>query len=352
MNKKILAVAIASAVAVPMAAQAVEYKISGHVNRMIRYTDDGQGSDVQHVDNAASRTRFRFKANEDVGNGMKAGIYIETSVASNSSSASTAKGFGTTGSDNGDVKFDIRYSALFFSGNWGKVTLGHTSDAADGTSFADLSNTWLVNEYSSPADHGSSIAFRTTGGGTTGTAMSTGGAFSSFDGGRRDGIRYDTPSLGPVTARVSIHNNSRWSLGAHASTSLGGGELSAAIGYTDFGGTSAANDKWSGSVSYLFSQGTSITGGYGGADRVGGGSDPDSYYVKLGHQWGSNAVSIHYSETRDLSAAGEDNNFWGVGWVYTMRKDIELYAGYNHYELDRAAAEDIDMVLLGSRIKF
>jgi predicted porin len=340
MNKKILAVAIASAVALPMAAQAVEYKISGHVNRMIRFADNGSGSDVQHVDNGASATRFRIQGSEDIGNGMKAGVYIETAVASNSSSAQ-----GLKTSDGPDTAFNIRHSALFFSGNWGKVTMGHTSDAQDGTSFADLSNTWLVNEYSS-AEHAGGVAFG-------GTATTISSAFSSFDGGRRDVLRYDSPALGPVTVAVSVSNNSRWSVGAFSSTSLGGGELSANIGYTDLGGTSTTNDDmWSGSVSYLFSQGTSITGGYGASDLKGAGSDPDSYYVKLGHQWGSHAVSVHYGETRDLSAAGEDNQFWGLGWVYTMRKDIEMYAGYNNFELDRAGSSDVDVFVVGSRVKF
>lgn len=347
MNKKILAVAIASAVAVPMAAQAVEYKISGHVNRMIRFADNGDGSDVQHVDNEASRTRFRIQGSEDIGNGMKAGIYLETSWASNDATNVNIKA-----NDGGDIRFDIRHSALFFSGDWGKVTMGHTSDAQDGTSFADLSNTWLVNEWASNFDHGGIIAFGGAGN-TAGTTL--GSAFSSFDGGRRDLIRYDSPALGPVTLAVSIADNSRWSIGAFSSTSLGGGELSANVGYTDFGGTTGAggsSDQWSGSVSYLFSQGTSITGGYGQADGGTGASDPDSFYLKLGHQWGSHAVSIHYGETHDLSARDEDNTFWGVGWVYTMRKDIEMYAGYNNYELDRNNTDNVDIFVVGTRVKF
>jgi predicted porin len=345
MNKKLLAVAIAGAVAAPMSAQAIDYSISGHVNRMIRFADDGQGSDVQHVDNEASRTRFRIQGSEDIGNGMKAGIYLETSWASNDATNVPLKA-----ADTGDIRFDIRHSALFFSGDWGKVTLGHTSDAHDGASFADLSNTWLVNEWATNFDHGGGIAFRTTAGGTAGTTL--GGAFSSFDGGRRDGLRYDSPALGPVSVAVSVHNDSRWSIGAYSSTSLGGGELSANIGYTDFGGTSAADDKWSASASYLFSQGTNITLGYGQSDGGAGAADPDMYYVKLGHQWGSHAVSIHYGESSDLSARSEDNTMWGVGWVYTMRKDIELYAGYNNFELDRAGTEDVDLFVVGSRVKF
>jgi predicted porin len=347
MNKKALAVAIAGALVVPATASAIEYTISGQVNRAIRFADDGQGSAVQHIDNGASNTRFRFQGSEDIGNGMKAGIYIETAVASNFGSSHALK----TG-DGPDNAFTIRHSALFFSGNWGKVSLGHTSDAHDGRSFADLSNTWLVNEVSSFTEHGGAIAWRTSAGGTAG-GTTLGSAFGSFDGGRRDVIRYDTPAMGPASAAVSIGNNERWSVGGGLYTALGGGELSMAAGYTDTGGTSAAvDDFFSVSASYLFSQGTSLTLMYGESDATAAGIDPQQYYAKLGHQWGNHAVSIHYGESEDISAAGEDNEFWGVGWVYTMRKDIELYAGYNNYELDRAGSEDIDMVLVGSRIKF
>lgn len=344
MNKKALAVAIAGALVVPATASAIEYTISGQVNRAIRFADNGAGSAVQHIDNGASNSRINFSASEDIGNGMKAGARIEWAMASNFGSAHALK----TG--DGPDNTAIRVSALFFSGNWGKVTLGHSYDAHDGRSFSDLSNTWLVNEISSFTEHGGAIAFG-GGGGTT-----LGSAFASFDGGRRDGIRYDTPALGPVTAAVSIHNNERWAIGAGLSTALGGGELSMGVGYTDTGGAGnaagAVSDFFGISASYLFSQGTSLTLMYGESDITGGGVSPEQYYAKLGHQWGNHAVSIHYGESDDVSARGEDNTFWGLGWVYTMRKDIELYAGYNNYELDRPGASDIDMFLVGSRVRF
>ena len=77
MNKKILAVAVSSALAAPMAAHAVKYKLSGQVNRAIVYTDDGEGSDVQFIDNGSSGTRWRMKGSEDIGNGMKVGFNWE-----------------------------------------------------------------------------------------------------------------------------------------------------------------------------------------------------------------------------------------------------------------------------------
>ena len=84
MNKKALAVAISSALAVPMAAQAVSYNLSGQVNRVIMFADDGVASDIFFADNTASNTRFRLTGSEDMGNGMTAGFNLEWASSVNS----------------------------------------------------------------------------------------------------------------------------------------------------------------------------------------------------------------------------------------------------------------------------
>ena len=92
MNKKILAVAVSSALAAPMAAHAVKYKLSGQVNRAIVYTDDGEGSDVQFIDNGSSGTRWRMKGSEDIGNGMKVGFNWEWQRSSNGGGGAIGSG--------------------------------------------------------------------------------------------------------------------------------------------------------------------------------------------------------------------------------------------------------------------
>ncbi len=57
MNKKVLAVAVSSALAAPMAAHAVKYKLSGQINRAAVYQNDGNNSDIQFIDNVSSGTR-------------------------------------------------------------------------------------------------------------------------------------------------------------------------------------------------------------------------------------------------------------------------------------------------------
>ena len=92
MNKKLLAVAVGSAIAAPMTAQAIDFKVSGHVNRMIRFADNGAGSDIQQTDNTASRSRVRFTGSQEIGSGITAGVRVEFGVASNLSGQTAAQG--------------------------------------------------------------------------------------------------------------------------------------------------------------------------------------------------------------------------------------------------------------------
>ncbi len=342
MNKKLLAVAVSGALTVPVVAQAIDFKISGHVNRMIRFADDGKGSDIQFLDNSASRTRFRFLGAQDIGNGMQAGIRIETSVASNVSGKTPLKDTGSSF----DTAVDIRHSALYFDGRWGRLTMGHTSTATDGIAFADLSGTALVDEVSS-AELASAVAWRTSGGDSF---ASIGASRTSGDGDRRDTLRYDSPALGPVTIAASVSDRSVWGVGAYLDHDFSIGSFSLYGGYED---REPAEDleQWAVSTSFLHNSGFNITGSFGSRDNKEANSkDPFNWYVKGGYKWGNNAISGSYGDTQrglnctafsgalDCSAGlggSADSRMWGLGYVYTMKKPgIEFYAGYKNFDLD------------------
>ncbi|MFT5448538.1 MAG: putative porin, partial [Gammaproteobacteria bacterium] len=89
MNKKLLTIAIAGAMAAPMAAHAIKWKMSGQVNRAVTIIDDGVQSDLRSTDNDASQTRFRMRGSEDMGNGMKVGAYWELGISSSPSTKAT-----------------------------------------------------------------------------------------------------------------------------------------------------------------------------------------------------------------------------------------------------------------------
>ena len=355
MNKKLLAVAISSALAAPMAAQAIEASVSGHVNRAITFVDDGTASDWSSVDNMASQSRLRVVGSGDLGmGGMKVGTVMEWGFSSNRSSGITIKGRnGNTAG--GDLNPNLRHSRLFFSGSWGKVTMGHGSGAFDGTAYYgdQGGSVFLAGIENGTATHAGGVAFRTANGAAAGHTV--GQAFGTLDGGRYDNIRYDSPKLGPLGVAIDLGDNQRYSVAATLSTKFSGASVKAKIGYED-NENDGGYDQWGLSAGVLFSQGTNITVAY--ADRDDGGNDPSSFYVKLGHRWGPNrvnSVAIDYIQLDDRRAAGSESTSWGIGFAHDIPgPKVQLYTGYRNWDLDIAGAniDDVDGFNLGARVRF
>ncbi len=271
MNKKVLAVAVSSALAAPMAAHAVKYKLSGQINRAAVYQNDGENSDIQFVDNGASGTRWRMTGSEEIGNGMKVGFNWEWQRSSNPGTAAIGTDGDRAASNN------LRKAEVWFSGGWGKVSLGQGDGAGNGATEVDLSDTWNV-AYVVQDTMGSNIAWRTSAGGTlpgatttapgtVGTAvvpvattapLTYGTTYKTYDAfSRYDRIRYDSPALGPVTLSVSAGARDKYEAAARWSQGIGGGQISAALFY----GTHSAggiDNTYGGSIAYLFSFGTNL----------------------------------------------------------------------------------------------
>ena len=390
MQKKALAVAIAGALAVPTAAQAVDYKISGQVNRGFMYLDDGVGTDFQFVDNDNSSTRFRFKGSEKIGRGLTAGFLWEVQMESNSSATVTVK---QAGDGPGPVTFTERHIAAFFDGRWGKVTLGQTDGAANGTVERDLSGTTVV-ALNSRQTVGGAIAFKSKNvfnpnlTDSAGRTVTIGTAYNHFDGlSRYDLVRYDTPTIGPgIVLSASVGGNDRFEGSGSIRTGLFGGKLDAALFYgSDKQRTNT--EQYGGSLSFLFAQGFSISGhaasrSYKGKTTGGRNSlrsdSNNTWGIKGGYKWGNNAVGIDFSQANDavlvgqnaadLAAGGFAGNYqgelntFGLSYVYTLPKPkVELYAGWRLWSLDSlpiqqmgtpGSTEDVNTVLAGTRIKF
>jgi predicted porin len=365
MNKKLLTVAVSSALAAPMAAQAVKYKLSGQVNRAAVYHNDGQQSDVQFVDNVSSGTRWRMTGSEDIGSGMKVGFNWEWQRSSNpGASAGPIRSSGTGDSSDSNT---FRRAEVWFSGGWGKVSLGQGDGAGNGTTEVDLSSTWNV-AYVGRASFGGGIAWRTSSGAgitATGTvsasstsALTHGDTFDNFDAfGRYDRIRYDSPALGPVTLSVSAGQADKYEGAVRWSQGLGGGQISAALFYGRTGGS--IENRYGGSAAYLFSFGTNIQASYSENEPIlasgATGTKGKNWYVKVGHNWGNNSVSVGYGESKDVTVGFKDKG-GNVGYNYNIPKaKVDLYAGLAWNQLDVPGALDVDdiyTVSVGTKLKF
>ena len=168
MERKLIAAAVSSALALPMAAQAVEFSASGHVNRAIISVDDGgeNDGDLQHVDADSSETRFRFTGSEELNNGTTAGVQLELGRPSD---------------------WRTRHANVYLSTAGGKLTIGQASTATDGMAHADLGGpSWLGGATNWCSYHSARAD------GTDGEVA----ACPSNDGGHSGVLRYDTPALG------------------------------------------------------------------------------------------------------------------------------------------------------------
>ena len=227
MQKSVLTAAIAAALAVPMAAQAVEVTLSGHVNRALFITDSDSGTKAYEGDNGSSGSRFRFSGSGEMMDGRSAGIKLE---------------YGAGGA--GGAGLSLRYADLNFAGEFGKFSIGHGDQAGESSVYNDKSGT-------------TGIAHGQDKGGST-----LGGYFGSLDGGgsRNGRLRYDTPAFGPVSVGVSVGNGDAVSAGVKLSQDFGGTAFSAAVGTIMQPGNESTI---SGSAGVKLASGITISGAWG-----------------------------------------------------------------------------------------
>ncbi len=334
-------------------AQAVDFKISGQINRAILWGDNGNDSDTKFVDNDNSSTRFRFTGSNTFDEVWKVGIVWENQMESNSS-ADTDIDIGTNG-DTADVTFTERKMEFYVEHTkFGKLSLGQGDTASNSTSEVDLSGTDVVN-YSSIEDMAGGFNFRT---GDDVVVTSVGSAFSNFDGySRRDRIRYDTPKFGPVYFSTSYMNGQSWDLaGRFAYEWEGVGKLAAAAHYTGADTQRDPFKQYSGSISFLHSSGFNITVSGGGRNDVSGrDEDPYNLYGKLGYKFGKWALSVDYTYSENVGADDDEATSIGAAAVWNIWESVQFYGSYRWHDLDRDTVnniEDLHAVMVGGRVKF
>ena len=321
MNGKHLAIVVAGAVA-PVAAPALDVSVSGQVNRAIRFADNSAGSDVQHIDGFESRLRFRLAAESDAMLGITAGAHIE-----HGSSKHGGDGVGVESAD-GEVSFDARYSLLYFSGNFGEVTMGKATSAGNGVMWSGHSGAWMGTEYS--ADTASGLGVWTTGG--TATEYPVFSCFPSVSIGRKDTLRCDTPSIGPVTdgfLEVDVRQE-------RPATPKGDKKVVPIVpdGYTP-----------------ILRSIPNVYVGYNHDERHVG-EDYEDRYINVAHTWGSASVAIDYRTTE--KGGKMESSVMGLGVQYSLGSGVDVYAGFNSYSFDAPGMDlgDVNAFHIGSPVVF
>ena len=224
-----------------MAAHAVDVTLSGHVNRALFITDSDDASSTSGTvkDNGSSGTRIRVKGTGEMMDGGSAGVLLEYGAGS----------IPAPGKERNDLS--LRYADVWFSGDYGKVSIGHGDQGGEGSVYKG----------------GAAVLGTGHGQDHNGVAK---GYYTSLDGGagRNERIRYDSPSVGPVSAAISVGNGDQVSAGISLSQEFGGTSFNAGVGTIQWGGSDKSTI--SGSAGVSLASGISISGAWGrGSDYMG-----------------------------------------------------------------------------------
>ena len=383
MHKQALTVAIAGALAAPMAAQAVDFTISGHVNRalVVVDSDDADSSKAEVVNNGSSSTRIRWTGSSEMMDGNSVGIQVEYQ-------------------ETGDGSLGLRHANVNYAGEFGKLTIGQGSEAGDGSAYKGGVGTFGVG-------HGQE----------KGSAFTLGSYFGSLDaGGRTNNIRYDTPSIGPVGAAVSIGNGDRISLAATLSTEFSGSSFNAMLASLreDSNVMGKAQETIGASFGVSMANGLGISGAWARGDNHGStaataavydegcfsssdgsmtdpevlqpdnaasalamvcasgsqmgtymsaeamdamaGTDPSYFQAAIAYTFGDTTVSASWYSSEDFKNKGSEGTAIGIGVNHNLPKvGAQVYAAVQGYDAeDMMAMVDTDetVLVVGTRVKF
>lgn len=397
-SKSILAAGVMGLVALP--ASALEVKVGGQINRAVMFAEDGyargnldQGSktEIYHIDNRNSPTRFYLGAVQRLTEEWTAGSLIEIGAFSNASNEVDPN------NKTIDPRLDLRITEMFIDSPYGKVTVGRGEGAAYNAGRRDYSGTGVVS-FRNPGLIGGSLRYRLkdssfsqnfdADGNFEGNvnwkedgnvpqanrnSASVIGSIRDFNfEGRHERIRYDSPYIGPVTLSASIGHDSSSDSDRHntimqvalrSGLRAPGGRVLLGLGYSkatrsgDVSGEPFDPDPsvnvdintYGGSASYFHSDtGLNIT--FAAVNReadITSDTANNNFtandsglakfrYLKLGYRPNrQHAFDIHYGETLDRLRESEKGSVIGAGYVWSPTQMFDLYSGAKIHSFER-----------------
>ena len=330
MERKLITVAVATALGLPMAAVAVEGSVSGHVNAAIVKVGDG---DATLGSGNGSETRFRFKGSEELDNGLTAAVTLELGAGGatgyNSTTSSPIAGDGGNGTR-------IRHANVSLSSAGGTLTIGQQGRPSGGANYADVGSTWIAG-----ATNWCSYGITGDPDGSKGPELAS-AACTTNDASRGQAIRYDSPAIGPFSVAFSAGNADFWDTAATLSGSAGDAGYNLRLGYRGDDGNQAIIA--SGAVT-VGSIGVALAWSDGDEDN---GRNNESMFAKLDHTYGDGSVAVYYRRGEVGSVEG---SLWGVGLAHSLGGGVMAYAGYRDVDDDNDA-KDVDGFLAGIRVEF
>lgn len=357
----------------------VSLTISGQVNELVYWWDDGVESNIYQGTNNFSNSRFRMKGSANINEDWSAGYYIEIQVLGAVDSSQTA-----TNDDAGNG-ISLRHSAWYLkSKRLGSFWVGQHSHATDNIVLFANGGTGTATAANYNVGPGANLTF-------VGSNVEMSDLFGFIDSDRGNIIRYDSPSIAGFVFSASWGEDDMWDVALTYAGEFNGIKISGGIGYhveRDVTGDQGYNlpgelygvnqpdfEDIRGSISVLHVPSglfMDFAGVYREHDLAN--YDDFTFWMLRGglyRKWfplGKTSIFGEYAEASNGANAGftldngltsADGTIYGVGVnQYVDAAAMEIYFGWRHFEADltdvngAVATEDIDTVYFGSRIQF
>jgi len=400
--KSSVAVAALFAVAAPVANADIKngnknsLTVSGQVVRALFHADDGTSEKTFQGGGNWTASRVRWIASGKVNENVTAGATIEMNIPISQVTGSEALGT-PSGIDSAqsDSTWAIRHQYVWVKHKkLGKLSMGNTDPAANGTSEADFTGTGMF-AMSDGDSFGSSVQFvnTTIASAPAASGVTVGAAISNFDHvSRTDVIRYDTPRFVGLQLKVGAISGGEWDVSANYSSKFGPVKVKARAGYTNQSAVQgSANFIASGSVSVLHdsgllatfalgkqnfsgpdsksSGGTRVNGTNLGVDTNNNGTeDPHFIYFGVGYNAkifnaGQTAFYVKWNQTEDAVrvANNDDNEGESIGFAVVQKFSAigaQIGLEYMKYSFDSKSNttnntfDDVDVISLQTIFAF
>jgi hypothetical protein len=339
----------------------VDVTLYGQVSKAVMFADDGQDDDIFFVDNAVSGTRLGVMAKSKLNDEFAVGGQLEFEWTQNNSNKVNMD------NDNFDGD-DAKHRQMRVYGqskSAGKLTLGHGSVAADGIAQIDLSGTSLANGRADAA-FGAGFDFYDTVSNSY-SGVTVGKIFTDLDGGRLDGLVYDSPAFFGVTLSGTVAEGDYNDVAVRYDQKFGDTHVMAGIAMTQVA-RSFAGHKLAGSASVMLPMGLNFTASAGQDQFVDSSFVDGTYWFgKVGYQmkalsYGSTSFAVDYGQYDDIIGASSldtqyDGDLWGAEMVQKLDAiNTEVYLAYRLYELDdnvnNTDYDNVAVLLSGARFSF
>lgn len=319
MQKRLIALAVASLVSAPVFAQS-QVQVYGVIDQSILTGNNGAGSVTQLVSGGYTTERFGFQGSEDLGNGMKANFRLESGMNSDT-------GYHDQGNSGWLWQ---RESRVGLSGNWGQVNFGRQ--------YTPLFSVEAQQDI-----------FRVVGIGTyyslTNVGMTRASNAIRYDSNSMNGLSFGAMySFGDAGATTASGATSQQEstlapkdLGRHVGLNVqyANGPLALGLGY----GNQKAAALAAGLTSPIATKATMIEGLYdfkvvkinAGWQTVNNDANPktvDQRTWDIGATFpvmGKDEVKINYTALKDKLTSNVDSKLIALGYVHPMSKRTVIY---------------------------